>query len=143
MLIYYLFWDEVSFKWAKCQQKVMNLLKKWLTTVSVLKLINYYKNADDIVFAVNISDYEWKAVLMQCAAGSNQKWHPIRYESEVWSPQEAAYDMGQRKCKGVLLALKKLQFWFYKVHFIFEMNMNTLVTQLNQTATDFPETLVI
>ena len=72
----------------------MNLLKKQLTTVPALKSINYYKNADDIIFIINVSDYRWKAVLMQYAAGLKQKWHPIRYESRVWSPQEAVYNAG-------------------------------------------------
>ena len=120
----------------------MNLLKKWLMTASALKSINYYKDADDIIFAVNINNYKWGAVLMQYAAKSNWKQHPIRYESEVWSPQEAVYDVRQKECRGVLLALKKLQFWLYKVHFIFKVDTNTLVAQLNQTATDLSEALI-
>ena len=120
----------------------MNLLKKWLMTASALKSIDYHEGADDIVLAVDANSHKWGAVLMQCAAGSNQKWHPIRYESGVWSPQEAAYDVGWRECRGVLLALKKLQFWLYKVHFVLKMDMNTLVAQLNQAATDLPEALV-
>ena len=36
----------------------MNLLKKQLTTMSALKSINYYKNAGDIVLAININDYK-------------------------------------------------------------------------------------
>ena len=72
----------------------MNLLKKQLTTALALKSINYHEGADDIVFAVDTNGYGWEAVLMQCAAGSKQKQHPIRYESRVWSPQEAVYDAG-------------------------------------------------
>ena len=34
----------------------------------MLKSINYHKSADDIVFIININDYEWKTVLMQYAA---------------------------------------------------------------------------
>ena len=141
--IYYLFQDEVSFKWVKCQQEVMNLLKKWLMTASALKSIDYHEDADDIVLAVDTNDYKWGTVLIQCAAESNWKWHPIRYESGVWSLQKAVYDTGWRKCRGVLLALKKLQFWLYKVHFVFEVDMNTLVAQLNQAAINLPEALVI
>ena len=121
----------------------MNLLKEQLTTVLMLKLINYHEDADDIVLAVNVNDYKWEAVLMQYAAELNWKWHSIRYESRIWSSQKAAYDVGQRKCRGVLLALKKLWFWLYKVHFVLEMNVNTLVAQLNQAATDLSEVFVI
>ena len=52
-------------------------------TVLMLKLINYYKNTDDIVFIININDYKWKAVLIQYAADLKWKWHLIRYESEI------------------------------------------------------------
>ena len=140
--IYYLFWDGILFKWAEYQQKVINLLKEWLTTALALKSINYHKDADDIVFVIDANNHGWKAVLMQCAAGSKQKQHSIRYESRVWSPQKAAYDAGWRECRGILLALKKLQFWLYKVHFVLEMNVNTFVAQLNQAATDLFGALV-
>ena len=59
-----------------------------------LKSNNYYKNADDIVLAVDVNNYEWEVVLMQYAAGLKQKWHPIRYESGVWSLQKAVYNAG-------------------------------------------------
>ena len=49
----------------------------------MLKLIDYYESADDIVLAVDINDHEWGAVLMQYAAELNQKQHPIRYESGI------------------------------------------------------------
>ena len=48
----------------------MNLLKKQLITALTLKSINYYKNAGDIVLAVNASDYRWEVILMQYAADS-------------------------------------------------------------------------
>ena len=35
----------------------MNLLKKQLTTASMLKSINYHKGADDIVFVININNH--------------------------------------------------------------------------------------
>ena len=38
--------------------------------------------------------------------------------------------------------LKKLQYWLYGVHFILEINMNILITQLNQTAINLPGVLV-
>ena len=60
--------------------------------VLALKSINYHEGADDIVFAVDINGYKWGAVLMQYTADSKQKQHPIRYESGIWSSQEAAYN---------------------------------------------------
>ena len=109
----------------------------------MLKSIDYHEGVGDIVFVIDTNDYGWEAILMQYAAKLNWKWHFIRYESGVWSPQEAVYDMGWRECREVFLTLKKLWFWLYKVHFVFEVNVNTLVAQLNQAATDLPEALII
>ena len=93
MLIYYLFQNGILFKWTKYQQKIIDLLKKQLKTALTLKLINYYKGADDIIFAVDINDYKWKTVLIQYTADSKQKQHSIKYENRVWNPQKAVYNM--------------------------------------------------
>ena len=61
----------------------MNLLKKQLTTALALKLINYYENAGDIVFVIDVSSYRWGTVLMQYTVELNQKQYSIRYKSEV------------------------------------------------------------
>ena len=61
-------------------------------TVWALKSINYHEDADDIIFVIDVNDYRWKAVLMQYTAGLKQKQHSIKYESEVWSLQKAAYN---------------------------------------------------
>ena len=68
--IYYLFQNGISFEWVEYQQKAMDLLKKWLMTVLMLKSINYHENAGDIVFIININGHGWGAVLMQYAADS-------------------------------------------------------------------------
>ena len=112
----------------------MNLLKTQLITASALKSINYHKGANDIVLVINVNNYEWRAVLMQYAVDSKQKWHFIRYKSRVWSFQKTAYNIEKKKYRKNFLALKKLQFWLYKVYFILEVNANTFVTQLNQAA---------
>ena len=52
------------------------------------------------------------------------------------------YDAGRRECWGVLLVLKKLRYWLYGIHFVLEVDANTLVAQLNQAATDLPGALV-
>ena len=41
------------------------------------------------------------------------------------------YDAGKRECQDVLLMLKKLWYWLYEIHFILEIDANTLVAQLN------------
>ena len=39
--------------------------------------------------------------------------------------------------------LKKVRFWLYRVRFIIEIDINTLITQLNQLVIDLPGALVI
>jgi len=53
-----------------------------------------------------------------------------------------SYDAMKCECHAVLKALQKVRYWLYGVHFILEMDANVLVTQLNQSATDLPGSLV-
>ncbi len=68
--------------------------------------------------------------------------HIIRFESGLWTDVEKDYDAEKQECCGVLKMLKKCQKYLYKVHFVLEVNANTLVAQLNQTASDLPEALI-
>ena len=38
----------------------------------------------------------------------------------------------KRECRKLLKTLKKVCFWLYKVRFIIEIDVNTLITQLNR-----------
>ena len=53
------------------------------------------------------------------------------------------YDAEKRECQNVLLILKKLWYWLYEIHFILKINMNILIAQLNQAATDLSDVLMI
>jgi hypothetical protein len=72
----------------------------------------------------------------------NGKRHPARFESGVWTESESNYDAGKRECRAMLKVLKKFRFWLYGVHFVVETDANTLVAQLNRSATDLPGALV-
>ena len=139
--IYRLFRREVPFVWGKEQQAAMETLKLALTTAPALRSIDYRKDAGEIILAVDASLQGWGGVLQQLDITTNKR-HPSRYESGAWTAQEARYDAGKRECRGVLKALKKFRFWLYGVHFVIEVDANTLVAQLNQSATDLPGALV-
>ena len=64
-LIYRLLRKNELFVWNDEQKKTMYFLKMILIRASVLRAINYFENVDDIILTVNISNVEWKAVLMQ------------------------------------------------------------------------------
>ena len=50
--------------------------------------------------------------------------------------------MTKQECQAVLKALRKMQFWLYRVYFVLETDANVLVAQLNRSATDLPGSLV-
>jgi len=55
---------------------------------------------------------------------------------------EKEYDTGKHKCYDVLKMLKKCQKYLYEVQFILKIDMNTLIAQLNRTASDLSEALI-
>ena len=137
--IYRLLRKDEPFVWNDEQREAMYSLKMVLTRAPALRAIDYFENADDIILAVDASNAGWGAVLMQKHKG---KRHPNRYESGLWADAERKYDSGKRECRELLKALKKVRFWLYEVHFVVEIDANTLVAQLNQSAADLPGALV-
>ena len=80
------------------QQNVMNVLKFKLINALTLTFLNYSEEADMIILAVNVSDNDWNAVLMQVS--KDLKWlkHIIRFKNSVWNSQKQMYDVERRKC---------------------------------------------
>ena len=140
--IYWLFCEGVPFFWRLMQQDMMDVLKLKLTSALTLASLDYSEEVGMIILAVDANGSGWGAALMQVSKDSKQLRHIIRFESSVWSPQEQMYDAGRRECQDVLLVLKKLQYWLYEIHFVLEIDANTLVAQLNQAATDLPGALM-
>ena len=137
--LYSLLEKDAEFVWGQEQKDAMRHLKTVLTTAPALVTLDYSSEAGSIILAVDASLTGWGAVLMQMI---DKKRHPVRYESGLWTDAEAKYDAGKRECRGLLKALKKLRHWLYGVHFVLELDANTLVAQLNQAATDVPGALV-
>ncbi len=59
----------------------MDLMKLALTSPPALVSLDYSKEADEIILAVNASLEGWGGVLMQLVKG---KRHHSRYESVIW-----------------------------------------------------------
>jgi len=112
----------ITFSWGVKQQASMDALKDALTTAPALMPLDYAPEAGQIVIAVDASLTGWGAVLMQGVKGNKKKRHPVRYESGMWSPSEAAYDAGKRECRGVLRALQKFSKYIYGVYFVLEVD---------------------
>ena len=56
---------------------------------------------------------------------------------------ELKYDITKREYRELLKALKKVRFWLYEVWFIIEIDVNILIAQLNRSAADLSEILMI
>ncbi len=93
-----------------------------------------------IVLAVDASLDGWGGTLGQLDPEGRKR--VARYESGTWNHAERRYDAGKRECRGLLKALQKTRFWLCGVHFVLELDANTLVAQLSRAATDLPGALV-
>ena len=140
--IYRLLKNEESFVWKKKQKIIMNILKLTLTTVSILKLLNYFFLADEIILAVNFSLKKWNVIFSQVNFKINKR-HLSRYENKLWIKSKSRYDATKRKCRELLKTLKKIRFWLYKMRFIIEIDANILIAQLNRSVADFLKVLII
>ena len=131
--------ENIVFIWTAEADGAFYNLKQRLSTFPVVLPINYMIIPLLIYVLVDASGKGWGAVLMQ---KHREKRHPARYESGVWNEAESKYDAGKRECRAVLKALKKFRYWLYGVHFTLEIDAQTLVAQLNRSATDLPGALV-
>ena len=139
--IYRLFRRGASFEWGVEQDTAMTHLKTALTQAPALRGLDYSEGAGEIILAVDASLQGWGAILQQQDAETGKR-HPCRYESGHWTDQEARYDAGKRECRGLLKALKKCRHYLYGVSFVVEIDADTLVAQLNQSAQDLPGALI-
>ncbi len=127
--------------WEREQEKVMNRLKLTLITALIMRSLNYSEQTEEIILVVNVSLQEWKAMLQQTALNSKNR-HFVWYERELWNEQETRCDAEKWKCKDLMKTLKKICYWLYDTKFIIEININTLMMQLNQSASDLSEALM-
>ena len=104
--MYYLLKKNVEFHWSEECAAAMEALKVSLTNAPALSTIDYSTDIGDIVLAVDASGAGWGAILQQ---ERDERRHPVRYESGVWTTAEKTYDSGKRECRALLRALKKLK----------------------------------
>ncbi len=127
--------------WERKQEKVMNKLKLTLIIASIMRSLNYFKQIEEIILVVNTSFQEWRAMLQQTALNF-KNWHFVQYESELWNEQETRYDAEKWECRDLMKTLKKIHYWLYNMKFIIEIDINILMMQLNQFASDLSEALM-
>ena len=92
------------------------------------------------MLSVDSSLIGWGAILQQ--EDDIIQWHPSQYENGLWSLVERKYASGKLEWRGLLKALKKLRYYLYRVRFLVEIYIKTLVHQLNQPASDLPSLVV-
>ena len=114
------------FEWEQEQQEAMDDLKQALITAPAMKPIDY-EASGKIVLLVDSSLIGWGAILQQEDDSDTKQWHLSRYENGLWTPAEQKYDGANLKCRGLLKALKKLQYYLYGVRFLVEIDAKTLV----------------
>jgi hypothetical protein len=138
--IFRLLRKDAEFVWSVEQQQAMDGLKVALTTAPALRPLDYSENAGEIIVMVDASGTGFGVVLAQ--VGDDGMRHPVRYDSGLWTSAERKYDAVKLECRALLQALKKLRPYLYGVQFVVETDANTLVAQLNRTATDLPNAMV-
>ncbi len=80
--------------------------------------------------------------MLQQIALNFKNQHLVWYESELWNEQETRYDAEKWECKDLMKTLKKIRYWLYDMKFIIEIDVNTLIMQLNKSASDLSEALM-
>jgi hypothetical protein len=138
--LYQLTRKNIVWYWTDIHSGAMTTLKIAITSAPALVTISYAEGAGRIILVFDASKTGWGAVVMQ--EDEDRKRHPVRYEGGVWSTSESGYDAGKRECRAMLKALKKFRHWLYGTYFYVETDANTLVAQLNRSATDLPGALV-
>ena len=140
--IYRLLKNKESFVWKKKQKIAMNILKLTLMTALILKFLNYFFLADEIISTVNFTLKRWSVILSQVNFEIDKR-HFLRYENELWIESKSRYNAIKREYRELLKALKKIRFWLYKMRFIIEIDANILITQLNRSVANFSKILII
>lgn len=140
--IFQLFKKKTKFVWEKKQENIMNKLKLTLITASIIRSLNYSEQTEKIILVMNVNLQDWEVILQQAIMNFKNQ-HLMWYKSELWNEQKTRYDAEKWKCRDFMKTLKKIHYWLYDTKFIIEINVNTLMIQLNWFASDLSEALII
>jgi len=111
------------------------------STQFVIWSLSYDDDTENIVLIINSSLKEWDLCLMQIV--KNKKWqHVCKYDSEIWFVAKSMYNVRKQECHDFLKSLKKVWAYLYEVSFIIELNIQTLVAQLNYSVTNVFDALI-
>ena len=110
----------------------MRKVKEALISAPALKPLVYMLEEDRIVggvvLGVDACGLDFSAILQQ--EDCEERRHPARYESGLWTPAETQYDAVKLECRGLMQALKKFRYYLYRTYFLIEIDACTLVHQL-------------
>ena len=108
---------KMEFAWGAEQEKAMERLKTALSSAPALKSLVYTPEDDGfvgrIVLGVDWCGLGFAAILQQ--EDRENRRHPVRYESGLWTPAETQYDAVKLECRGLLNALKKFHYYLYRI----------------------------
>lgn len=130
----------MEFVWGPEQEQAMETINHLLTTATALATPRVGPEEGALMLAVDTGGEGWGAVGIE--EYEEGRGHPCRYERGLWSLAEKLYYTAKKKCKDLPKVLKKMKFWMYGVRFVAEMDVKTLLHQLNLPANDLPGALV-
>ncbi len=139
--IFSLFRQGKRFEWSPECESAMVQLKTAISNAPVLVSLDLSPSGGPIVLYVDASTtIGWGAVLSQVY--DDEKEHPARFESGIWSNAELKYDAIKLECRGLLKALKKMRFWLFGRFFTVRTDSQVLVWLLNQPPNDLPNAMM-
>ena len=138
--LYQLLKEGKTFAQTEKQQKAIDIIKKYLTTILALIYIDYYKGAREMIIAVNITSLDQIIIYIYKQLIRNVI---LPGTSLVYSQSLSKNITLESQNTVPLYSLLKFKRYLYNIKFTLETDANTLVTQLNYIATNIPAALII
>ena len=129
-----------EFLWTEAQEDTLDDGTRVLRRAPALKPIDYEGSGLVILFVDPFLE-GWGAVLQQDKPNMRKR-QPAHYESGMWTDAEKKYNSRKLECRELLKAHKNFRYYLYGDRFLFEIDNRMLVQQLNQPASDLPESVV-
>jgi len=133
------------FAWNDECQEAMDQIKITLTSAPILIKLDFTLSALPIILNADASTtVGWGPALCshRCRQMDVRRLKPTRFESGIWCSGELKCNALKLECRGLLKALKKLQFWLFGRYFQVETDSQTLCWLLNQPPNDLPNAMM-
>ena len=113
----------------------MDQLKLYLISLSAIRGIDYNVMEREIILVVDISLVGWGLYLIQ-VVNNRRRRHIVCYNNKVWSTVKRDYNAGKCEACDLLLSLKKIWHYLYRVSFVIEFDIYIFIVQFNRSATN-------